>query len=190
MKDVKLLVAIGGTVLCLVACTSSQTLTRGKATDILEKSPAYQPQPNAPVYLTREQHEEGVKEGLWTKEDDHLHPVWWKLTPSGERCFTGPASVSDLMRNPKLFRSFIARFNFKRKVIEITGITDDSAAIGDPTTTKVVDVKWTYDFAGCPDDIRIGKVFKDYSKEDQDMFKLYDDGWRYVRVVGSTEGRD
>ncbi len=67
--------------------------------------------------------------------------------------------------------------------IEVTGITDAPAAFGDPKTTKVVEVKWTYDFAGCPDDIR--KIFKDYSVESHDIFKLYDDGWRFVSTIAN-----
>jgi hypothetical protein len=141
-----------------VGCSPSHTLTRAKAKDLIEESPAK----TVSTFPTDEELAAGVKEGLWTQFQ--YHPGWlysYKPTDTSHPCIT---FAHDNLR---------LEGTFKYKVIEVTGISDAGLE-----GLKKVDFTYVWDVAGCSN--VVSKVFAQPKKAS--MFaKLYDDGWRLER---------
>jgi uncharacterized protein YceK len=154
-------VAIVLTLLTLsVGCSSSRTLTRGKVKDLIEESPARK------VFevATDEEVAAGVKEGLWTQFQYHPGYLYsYKPTNTDHPCVT---FVDD---HPRL------EGTFKRKVVEVTGISDVPTA---GEGLKEADFTYVWDTAGCSN--VVSKVFAQPKKASVGV-KLYDDGWRLAK---------
>jgi hypothetical protein len=147
-----------------VGC-SSQTLTRAKAKELIEKRPAEA----VTIWTTAEELAAGVQKGLWVK-----------VPPSGvvrSETYQATPVLTCLQFYDQYHGTLTSELKFGIKVGEITGIADAPTVFGPAGTAKIVKFTYTYDFAGCPDVVRT--VFTKPSVHKPALFKLYDDGWRF-----------
>jgi hypothetical protein len=61
-------------------------------------------------------------------------------------------------------------------VVGVTGITE-----GDTPSQKIVDVTWQYDLSSFPQELQ--DVIKQPLLKGRILFKLYDDGWRFEKLI-------
>src|ERR1035441_5391861 len=123
-----------------VGC-SSQTLTRAKAKELIEKRPAER----VTIWPTAEELATAVQKGLWVKIRSP-YPV-----PIGSDEYQATALLKACM---VMDSTATLNSEFGIKVGEITGIADAPTEFGPAGTAKIVKFTYTYDFAGCPDVVR------------------------------------
>ncbi len=170
MESAKRVIVYSAAVIAVMltsGCGPSKTLTRENAKNLLDRSDGYQPR-RVQVFPSTEEIQKGVQMGLWKQE---YVPAFGRytlnLTSNSSSCFSGYNA----------YYSYLASsVGLRKKVVEITGVTDAPASVGTPGMAKIVDVRWTYDFGVCPSSVQ--EVFKDHAENGQILFRLYDDGWR------------
>lgn len=143
--------------LCL-GC-SGGTLTRSKAQTLIEAAPQFQP--TSVLNLTDEEFEAGRKAGYFISTPGEWQ--YCKLTPQGQKFFAiehlYPGLIKLRTKTPVRYR-----------VLEITGITEDSA------TEREVGYTWGWNLEDFPEDLR--PIFQDVRKKGAAELRKYDDGWR------------
>ena len=168
MKKIGVLLAI----LLIAGCSSSNTLSRGKAKDILNASYKSNAAPAA-LKPTPDEVKALVSQGMISVTNNVFC-----------RC-----QIPAVLQHGKSFLSgwqgapatggfyLITAQPLKTHVVEVTGITD---APGDSSGhEKVVEYTAAYDFDNAPSEFKT--IFKDYPAVAlSQKIKLYDDGWRMV----------
>ncbi len=160
------------TVMCLLACASSQELTRSQAKTLMEKKMSEGGITQITVVWNREQ----ALKGIGGPDIAVARPCIPNATDVrvslGQLALCQgflPADVS--WQHPGLL--VILKKPIRRTLTEITGITG-----GDNTNEKIVEYSWQYDLSNLTqesqDELRQGP------QVGKSLFRLYDDGWRFV----------
>jgi len=162
----------------LFGCRSSE-LTRGKAQQIIDADKAFSlidANQRANYTLSDEEIQNGIKAGYWLRQY-RLYAYELVLAPKGKELFSTFAL-------PGVFggvsRTVITKATTKRRVVEITGITDAPGG-ATPGTVKEVEFTWGWDDSPFPDELK-SFVKGHPTTSGGGTFRLYDDGWRFTWV--------
>src|ERR1019366_289116 len=157
--------------LLFFACSSSKTLTRGKAKDMIEQDDWSRPA-IVRFHPTSDEIDAGMKKGLW-KTSSAFGGTTLEFSPAGKSCFSGYNPYYGYFRSSTKFGQKIA----------VTCITDppEAALVGGIAgSAKNAEFDWNWDYAGCADEER--EKFKNHIEKGEARFQLYDDGWRLKEV--------
>jgi hypothetical protein len=157
--------------LLFFACSSSKTLTRGKAKDMIEQNDWSRPG-IVRFHPTQDEIAAGMQKGVW-KTTPAFGGTTLEFSPIGKSCFSGYSLY---------YGYFESSTKFGQK-IEVTGITDppEAAFVGSTAgSAKDAEFDWNWDYAGCAAEVR--EIFKNHVEKGKARFQLYDEGWRLRKV--------
>jgi hypothetical protein len=154
-------------VFLMSACSSSTTLTRPRAKELLESTKVISWPPENQILLSSEDFAAGVARGYWSGCGNILEGCG--LTTEGRKLFSGIShewsGVAVRVDKPL------------RKNISITGISDNNGP-----SEKVVEFEWKIDVSPLPNAIQdLLKNSKPH--KGRVLVGLYDDGWRVVQQL-------
>ena len=154
-----------------IGCSTSKTLTRDKAKDLLQVEFKQNPKPGPDtIKLTDAETKELISKHLI--ENHQYTPTinTLEILPEGRKYF------SNILVIPNGWE-VVTAMNNRGHVVEVTGISDDPE---NPSgNEKIVDFTWTNNWGELPP--AIAGVFKNHHPEtSKARLRLYDDGWRVV----------
>jgi hypothetical protein len=160
----KVLIAVV-TVLLVCGCSSSKSLTRDKAKQLIESDAGFQGL-SVPIRLTDQGLQLGIQEGYLTK-----NPYVDVYDPTAKGLTVFQAAAGSLGGTPPQWQVLFVSVPKKR----ITKINDIEG--GDAETTRVVGFEWVADVSSLPTDLQ--KAFENQPAQImRRTLILYDDGWR------------
>jgi hypothetical protein len=172
---IKILALVFG---CVFISCGSQSLTRGKAKDIIEATPAYQPQ-IMEFLITKDVAIAGQEMNFWVPQRGAFQIIFYSLTDEGKKYFSSiKPGVNAMMYGQNAGYNVTPTFRIRRRVKEVTGITDFPSPVPGSGGMKVVQYNWIYDEDSMPSEVR--KMFASQASgiAGEALFRLYDDGWR------------
>jgi hypothetical protein len=156
------IVSILGIALTLSGCSSSKTLSRAKAKELIENSKKLGDQ--CSIRLTEETRVEGAKEGYWTSSGDNPF-----LTEKGSKTLTG---IYRNFGDDGPFFLVLPKTVTRRRALDVVGIEGDEGS-----SSHRVQFTWKCDLSPYPDDIK--ELFKNQAPQKGYMILTrFDDGWR------------
>jgi hypothetical protein len=173
----RFLVNLVGTALLASGCSSGKTLTRDSAKEIMGKVATQESLTQLTITVERAKKLQSLGPQINTLGVINGKPC---LPDRGDmRIFTGQFVLCQGMIPPEITgmqHGVLLSLNkpFTWKIVEMTGIADAP----DAKNEKLVEYTWQYDFSAYAKELQ--DIFSIPPRPGRALFRLYDDGWRFV----------